>query len=103
MVLGPKTHLILHHYVPVVELIDWPLRKVRGVLLPLSGEERFTSRQITAYRTHKFIMDYPVGFTVGVADVFTLGDRRFDIKAIVDPAEQHRHLEIDLNELVGGY
>lgn len=103
MVLGPKTQLILHHYIPVVEWEYYPIRKVRGVFLPLSGDERFTTRQTTAYRTHKFIMDYPVGFTVTEADIFSLGDRRFDVKAIVDPAEQHRHLEIDLLELVAGY
>jgi len=102
MVPGPKTELILHHYILEAEFEDYPRRKVRGVFLPISAEERFTTRQTTAYKTHKFIMDY-MGFEVRETDVFTLGDRRFNVKAVVDPAEQHRHLEIDLLEIAGGF
>lgn len=103
--LGPKTNLVLQHYTKVpdgmggFELVYQCDRKIRGVLISLSGNERFVAGKTEVYRTHKFMMDYPKGLTITEIDKFTLGARKFNIRSVKDPAEQHRHLEIELLEI----
>lgn len=104
MVFGPKTELILQHYTKVPDgmggytLVYQSSRKIKGVLISLRGNERFITGKIEVYRTHKFIIDYPIGITITEIDKFTLGARKFDIKVVADPAEAHRHLEIEMKE-----
>ena len=102
---GPKTTLILQRYTLVSDgmggstLTYQGRRKVKGVLYPLHGNERFITGKTEVYRTHKFLMDYPIGITITPIDKFALGARKFDIKVVVDPLETHRNLEIDLLEV----
>ena len=103
--LGPKTELVLQHYTEVpdgmggFELVYQSSRNVKGVLISLPGRERFVAGKTEVFRTHKFMLDYPIGITITEIDKFTLGTRKFDIKSVTDPAEQHRHLELDLLEI----
>lgn len=103
--LGPKTELVLQKFTLVPDnmggfLETWQAkRKMKGILLSLSGRERFITGKTEAYRTHKFMVDYPKNLIITEKDRFALGSRTFDIKSIADPAEQHIHLEIDLLEI----
>jgi len=74
-------------------------RKMKGVLISLPGNERFVTGKTEVFRTHKFMVDYPIGITITAIDKFTLGARKFNITCVVDPAEQHRHLEIEMKEI----
>ena len=106
MVYGPKTELILER----VTLVDdgqggttkvWTaLRKIKGVLVPLKGNERFITGKTELFASHKFFCNYPKDLTITEKDRFILGTREFEIKYIGDPAEQHRHLEIELLEVI---
>lgn len=102
---GPKTELVLKKYTLVDDGMGgttetWQAkRKIKGVLISLSGNERFVTGKTEVFRTHKFMVDFPIGITITAIDKFTLGARTFDIQVVVDPAEQHRHLEIDLKEI----
>lgn len=105
MVMGPKTEMTLqqHQLTPDGQggfLETWQSkRKMKGVLLSLSGRERFVTGKTEVFRTHKFVVDFPVGITVTEKDKFVLGARKFDIQSVADPAETHRHLEIELLEI----
>lgn len=105
MVFGPKTELTLQKYTEVSNGMGghtktWQARrKMKGVLISLRGNERFITGKTEVFRTHKFVMDDPIGITITEIDKFTLGARKFDIQVVVDAAEQHRHLEIDLLEV----
>lgn len=103
--LGPKTNLVLQKHTLVSDGMGgytdtWQAkRKMKGVLISLPGRERFVAGKTEVFRTHKFMVDYPIGLTITEKDKFVLGARKFDIKSVTDPAEQHRHLEIDLLEV----
>jgi len=105
MVPGPKTELTLQKYTLVSDnmggfLETWQSkRKMKGVLLSLSGRERFVTGKTEVFRTHKFVVKYPIGISIEEKDKFVLGARTFDIQAVADPAEQHRTLEIELLEV----
>lgn len=104
MVFGPKTELILERKILTADdqggyTETWrQVRKMKGVLISLRGNERFITGKTEVYRTHKFIVDYPKDLIITEKDRYTLGDRKFDIQVVVDPAEQHIHLEVELYE-----
>lgn len=103
--IGPKTELVLQKYTEVSDGMGgftkvWvSKRKMKGVLISLSGREQFVTGKTEVFRTHKFMVTYPIGITITEKDKFTLGARKFDIQVVVDPVETHRHLEIDLLEV----
>lgn len=102
---GPKIEMVLQKKTSVSDNIGgftevWQSKKkIKGVLVPLKGSERMVTRKTEVFATHKFFCDYPKGVTITEKDRFTFGARTFDIKYIGDPAEQHRHLEIELLEI----
>jgi SPP1 family predicted phage head-tail adaptor len=105
MVYGPKTEMTFQER----ELTEdsqgghtesWTARrKIKGVLVPLKGSERMITGKQEVFATHKFFIDYPTGITIEENDRFILGDRTFDIQFVGDPGEQHRHLEIEMEEI----
>jgi len=103
MVMGPKTELILER--KTIADDQWhtetwrQVRKMKGVLISLQGNERFITGKTEVFRTHKFLVDYPKDLTITEKDRYTLGARTFDIQVVVDPLEQHRQLEIELKEV----
>ena len=104
-IIGPKCILVLQKYTKVSDGMGgytWvyqSVRKMKGVLTSLSGNERYVTGKIEVFRTHKFLVDYPLGLVITPKDKFVLGIRKFDIQVVVDPMEQHRHLEMDLLEI----
>jgi len=105
MVMGPKSTLVLQQYSLVSDGMggytdSWQAkRKIKGVLIPLTGDERMITGKTEVFADYKFIIDYPLGLTITEKDRFVLKARVFDISLITDPAEQHRHLEIMLEEI----
>ncbi len=103
--IGPKTQLVLQQYTEVADgqggftFTYQAKRKIKGVLTPLLGNERMITGKETVFADYMFAMDYPLGLTITEKDRFILGIRKFDILLITDPAEQHRHLEIMLEEI----
>ena len=103
--MGPKTELTLQKYTLADDGMGgktdtWQSkRKMRGVLISLRGNERFITGKTEVYRTHKFLIKYPIGITITEIDKFTLGARKFNIAVVVDPLETHRNLEMDLLEV----
>lgn len=105
MVLGPKTEMMLQKHTLAPDgqggfLETWQAkRKMKGVLISLRGNERFITGKTEVYRTHKFVVDFPVGITITEKDRYALGARTFDIQVVSDPAETHRFLEVELLEV----
>ena len=103
--IGPKITLVLQHYTLVSDGMGGytktfqSRRKIKGVLISLSGSERFVTGKTEVFRTHKFAIDYPIGITITEIDKFTLGIRKFNIQVVVNPLEQNIQLEIDLLEI----
>ncbi len=75
------------------------VRKMKGVLTSLTGDERLITGKVEVFADYMFAIDYPLGLTITEKDRFILGIRKFDILLITDPAEQHRQLEIKLEEI----
>ncbi len=102
---GPKTQLVLQKFTEVPDGMGgvtetWQaMRKMKGVLISLSGREQYVTGKTEVFRTHKFVVAYPIGITITEKDRFTLGARVFEIQVVVDSAEQHRNLEIELLEV----
>ena len=105
MVVGPKVTLTLKKYTEVSDglggftIVYQSYRKISGVLIGLSGDERHITGKTEAFASHKFIIDYPLGLTITEKDKFVLKARKFDISLVSNPGEQNRHLEIMLEEI----
>ena len=103
--IGPKTTMSLQQYTEVPDgqggftFTYQAKRKIKGVLTPLLGNERMITGKETVFADYMFAIDFPLGLTITEKDRFVLGIRKFDISLITDPAEQHRHLEIKLEEI----
>ena len=103
--IGPKCTLTLKKYTEVsdgmggITVVYQSVRKISGVLIDLSGDERHITGKTEVYASHKFVINYPRGLTITEKDKFVLKARKFDISLISDPAEQHRQLEIMLEEI----
>jgi len=106
MVMGPKIEMTFQQAHLVSDgmggwTIDgWqPKRKIKGVLIPLTGDERLITGKVEVFADYMFAIDYPKGLTITEKDRFILKARKFGILLITDPMEQHRHLEIKLEEI----
>ena len=103
--IGPKSVLVLQQWTEVPDgmggstWVHQSVRKIKGVLNPLTGDERMITGKVEVFADYMFAIDYPLGLTITEKDRFVLGIRKFDILLITDPAEQHRHLEIMLEEI----
>ena len=103
--IGPKCILVLQKYTKVSDGMGghtWvyqSVRKMKGVLTSLSGNERYVTGKIEVFRTHRFMVDFPRGVTITEKDRFTLGIRTFDIQVVANTLEQNIQLQIDLLEI----
>jgi len=103
--IGPKSTLVLQQYTEVSDtmggftVVYQAKRKIKGVLTPLTGDERMITGKTEVFADYMFAMDFPKGISITEKDRFVLGARKFDISLITDPMEQHRHLEIMLEEI----
>jgi SPP1 family predicted phage head-tail adaptor len=66
---------------------------------PVSGKERIAADAVEAEVTHKVIIRYASWLTPDMR--ITFGDRHFDIRAIINPAEKDVMQEILATEIVG--
>ncbi len=105
MVMGPKTTMVLQKFTEVADgqggftFTYQSVCKIKGVLTSLTGDERLITGKVEVFADFMFAIDFPKGLTITEKDRFILGIRKFDISLITDPAEQHRHLEIKLEEI----
>jgi len=105
MVMGPKVTLTLKQYTEVSDGMGgvtktWVnKRKISGVLIGLSGDERHITGKTEVYASHRFVIDYPKNLTITEKDRFVLKAREFGISLVSNPAEQNIHLEIMLEEI----
>jgi len=103
--IGPKCILVLQKYTKVSDGMGgytWvyqSVRKMKGVLTSLTGNERYVTGKIEVFRTHRFMVDFPKGVTITEKDRFTLGIRTFDIQVVANTLEQNIQLQIDLLEI----
>ena len=103
--IGPKTEMVHQQFSEVsngmggVTIIYTSKRKIKGVLIPLLGDERHITGKTEVFADYMFAIDFPKGLTITEKDRFVLKARKFDISLITDPMEQHRHLEIMLEEI----
>ncbi len=63
---------------------------------PLRGEERSSGEGLANVTRHRIIIRH--GADVAAGDRFRLGERIFAVKAVIDPAEDGRHLVCDAEE-----
>ncbi len=103
--IGPKTEMVLQKFTEVADgqggftFTYQSVRKIKGVLTSLSGDERLITGKVEVFADYMFAIDYPLGLTITEKDRFILGIRKFDILLITDPAMVHRQLEIKLEEI----
>ena len=101
---GPKTTLTLQTVTKTVDSLggyseSWTdSTTVKGVLTNTSGYERMIGAgKERVYSTHKFFCDYNSNITEGKR--FKSGDRVFDIKFVLNPADTNRWTVAYLEEI----
>ena len=103
--IGPKTTLTLQQWTQIPDgmggftHIHVNKRKMKGVLVSLTGNERYVTGKEEVFRTHRFMVDFPKGLTITEKDRFTLGIRTFDIQVVANTLEQNIQLQLDLLEI----
>lgn len=65
---------------------------VWGSIEPLRGDERLRAMRLEARVTHRVVIRFRTGVTGDMRLV--LGARVFNIRAVLDPGERHRALEL---------
>ena len=104
--IGPKTQMGLRRYTETPDGLggfsqNWQgLRKLKGVLSSISGDEKLSQNRESIIQTHNFYIDYPVGATITERDRFVLGTRKFDIIWVENMgANQNKALKVTLKEI----
>jgi len=99
----------LRHRISLQELVSIPdgmggfseewqdVATVWASVEPLRGQERYLAQQTLQEVTHKVTMRYREGVSTRMRIFF--GGRLFTIKAILDPEERHKWLEILCSEI----
>lgn len=105
--IGPKNTLTLKRYTETLSgtgasVRTWStIKTMRGVLVTLSGNERFMASRKAVINTHKFYADFRQDVIITEKDIFTLGSKTFEItNTSPDPLNQTRMLCFDLWEIV---
>ena len=103
--IGPKTTMTLQQFTEVADgqggfiFVYRSVRKIKGVLTPLLGNERMITGKETVFADYMFAIDFPLGIIITEKDRFILKARIFDIVLVENPAQQDIHLEIKLLEV----
>ena len=103
--IGPKVTLELRRKTEISDgmggaVLIWSgLRKFKGTLSTISGDERLSADKLTVIQTQNFYIDYPIGITLTEEDELYWGQRRFKILFINSiGANQNLRLKITLKE-----
>ena len=103
--IGKKVTLELRHKTIVSDgMGGWittveGLRKIKGTLSTIRGDERLSADKLTVIASHDFYIDYPIGETITEADIFVRGTTEYKIIYINNMgANQNRQLKITLKE-----
>lgn len=73
--------------------ISWEnVATVWAALSPVSGKEDLVHGRLKGEVTHKVTVRYRSGLTTEMR--LLLGDRVLDIRAVIDPQERHRFLDL---------
>lgn len=108
--IGPKVELELRRVSKIDDgvgshTVAWSgLRRIKGTLCKITGDERLSADKLTVMQTQNFYIDYPVGITLSEEDIFHWNGRFFEIVDI-NPlgANQNNRLKITLREeTIGG-
>ena len=55
------------------------LRKIKGTLSAIRGDERLSSDKLTVIASHNFYIDFPIGLTITAKDIFIKGTTTYKI------------------------
>ena len=105
MPIGAKTTMELRRKTEVSDgmggiTTSWAgLRKIKGVLSTIRGDERLSSDKLTVIASHNFFIDFPIGETITAKDIFIKGTTTYKIIYINNMgANQNKKLKITLKE-----
>jgi len=103
--LGKKTEMELRRKTEVSDgmggiTTSWAgLRKIKGVLSTIRGDERLSSDKLTVISSHNFFIDFPIGETITSKDIFIKGTTTYKIIYINNMGNmQEKKLRITLKE-----
>jgi len=103
--LGKKTEMELRRKTEVSDgmggiTTSWAgLRKIKGVLSTIRGDERLSSDKLTVISSHNFFIDFPIGETITAKDIFIKGTTEYKIIYINNMGNmQGKKLRITLKE-----
>ena len=75
------------------------LRKIKGTLSTIRGDERLSSDKLTVISSHNFFIDFPIGETITAKDIFIKGTTEYKIIYINNIGNmQGKKLKITLKE-----
>ena len=103
--LGKKTEMELRRKTEISDgmggiTTSWAgLRKIKGVLSTIRGDERLSSDKLTVISSHNFFIDFPIGETITAKDIFIKGTTTYKIIYINNMGNmQGKKLKITLKE-----
>ena len=103
--IGKKTTMELRRWTGVSDgmggiTTSWAgLRKIKGVLSTIRGDERLSSDKLTVIADFNFYIDFPIGITIDEADIFQRGTTTYKIVYINNlGSNQDQRLKITLKE-----
>ena len=83
--LGKKTEMELRRKTEVSDgmggiTTSWAgLRKIKGTLSTIRGDERLSADKLTVIASHNFYIDFPIGLTITAKDIFVKGTTTYKI------------------------
>jgi SPP1 family predicted phage head-tail adaptor len=104
-VIGKKTKLELRRATEASDgmggwTVSWEgVRKIKGALVSVSGDERFNQDKSTVIQTHNFFVKNPIGETITEKDKFVSGLVSYDILYVESLGAKENQLKIALKEI----
>jgi len=103
--IGAKTTMELRRWTGVSDgmgndVFSWAgLRKIKGTLSTIRGDERLSSDKLTVIASHNFYIDFPIGLTITAKDIFIKGTTEYKIIYVNNMGNmQGKKLRITLKE-----
>ena len=103
--IGKKTTLELRRWIKTSDGMGgyteaWAgLRKIKGVLSTITGDERLSSDKLTVIADFNFYIDFPIGLTITAKDIFIKGTTTYKIIYINNIGNmQNKKLKITFKE-----